>query len=419
MSSVLVMSLREEYSNSKVHSDREIFRHIRLYHQQEKIFQEMKWWACLTKDKAKDVKRILAVKELREGFDDLLDITGLWDGFCIGTMRRYLTLKCYDVARDFLETLFRADRKQELSAYLRRIRHVWSKITNSNSRIMNLVDIATVKHLELRAPAASERDASFTRTCMETEKIFAQVLDPVLRKTIINNVCAVERVIPSLWSFLEDIKHLEPCAKAVTMLLELHNRSTLYEALRLLFVGSNHGQQLLVRQDGENHYVRIKAQNKNRFEFSYRQLWVFAMRHFPDLVNGPTKDLDTPDVGKPSSSILWYRFARLALILGFRSPKIEGMGSTNALDKAVLQCISWAASAINQGAPLDRQVIEVRDRLQIETDTPLESAPPLITEDSDLDVQHRDRSAFEDSRRTAKLGFFIRWLYDIKEPRGR
>ncbi len=420
MSSVLIGSLREEYSNPRATSDGEVFRHIRLYHRQEKICQELKWWACLTQEKAKDLKGILAVKELRERFDDLLDITGLWDEFRIGPMRRYLTLKCHEVATDFPKRFLRADRRQELSTYLRRVRHVWSKITSSNRRIMNLVDAATVKHLELRAPAASERDANFARTCMDGGKIFAQVLDPLLRKTIINNISAVERVIPSLGTFFEDIKYLEPCAQAVKLLLGLHNKSTIYEALCGIFVGSKHDPQRLVRQDGENHFVQTDAEGENQFEFGYRQLWIYAMRHLPDLVNVGVEDNPTEDslgVRKPNS-ILWYRFARLALKLGFRSRKIELMGSVNALDDAILECLSQVAGIVSKGASQDRQVAETRDRLQIETDNPLETPPSLTTETSVLDFHNR-RSFEEDSRRNAKREFFIRWLYDIEEPRGR
>ena len=104
MSSVLTHKLREEYSDPEFHSDGEVFRQIRFCQQQGKIFQEMKWWACLTTEKVKDLKRILAAEELREDFDKLLDIKGLWDGFRIGAMRRCLGLKCHEVIKTFLES---------------------------------------------------------------------------------------------------------------------------------------------------------------------------------------------------------------------------------------------------------------------------------------------------------------------------
>ena len=97
MSLEVVTNLRDDYSNSANFSDGEIFRYIRWYSQRGEDLRERAWWARLSKDKYKDMKRILAIQELREGFDSLLEIIGLWDGFHIGTMRRYLVLKCHEV----------------------------------------------------------------------------------------------------------------------------------------------------------------------------------------------------------------------------------------------------------------------------------------------------------------------------------
>ena len=150
------------------------------------------------------------------------------------------------MVKDFRRRLLLADRKQELLIYLRRIHHAWSKITSSNSRLMNLVDAGTVRYLESRAPATSSQDAAFVRTCMDSGKIFAQVLDPGWRKTITTNICAVERIIPSLWTFLEHTKHLAPCARAIKVLLELHQQTTIYGALSAMYAKSSHDQKSLV-----------------------------------------------------------------------------------------------------------------------------------------------------------------------------
>lgn len=97
MSRVFKNRLREEYSNSANFCDGEIFRHIRCYHKQKDTLSEKKWWARLTKDKSKDLKRVLEIEGLRQAFDDLLHVPGLWPEFHIGSMRRYLVLKCHEV----------------------------------------------------------------------------------------------------------------------------------------------------------------------------------------------------------------------------------------------------------------------------------------------------------------------------------
>ena len=57
----------------------------------------------------------------------------------------------------------------------------------------------------------------------------------------------------------------------------------------------------------------------------------------------------------------------------------------------------------------------MRDRLQIETDEPLERVPSSTTNDGDLDILHRCGRPLE----KLKLELLIRWLYDVEEPRGK
>ena len=60
------------------------------------------------------------------------------------------------------------------------------------------------------------------------------------------------------------------------------------------------------------------------------------MRHFPNLVNiAPRKEptRDKPVVKEPNP-LLWRRFAILALLLGFRSERLEQMGSIETFNPA-------------------------------------------------------------------------------------
>lgn len=89
--------LQEGYANSTYFCDGEILRHIRLYQDADDILNENKWWARLSQDKKKDLKRVLNITEFRKIFDELMDITGLWPSFHIGTFRRYLVMNCHEV----------------------------------------------------------------------------------------------------------------------------------------------------------------------------------------------------------------------------------------------------------------------------------------------------------------------------------
>jgi hypothetical protein len=77
--------------------DGEILRHIFFYEARGDTLNGPKWWARLTRDKRKDLKTILAVPGFREVLRDLMNITGLWPPFHIGTFRQYVQLKCPEV----------------------------------------------------------------------------------------------------------------------------------------------------------------------------------------------------------------------------------------------------------------------------------------------------------------------------------
>lgn len=192
-------------------------------------------------------------------------------------------------------------------------------------------------------------------------------------------------------------------------------------SLSVIHAESVHDQQSLVRQDGESHFVRTEQGDKDRFEFSYKQLWMYAMRYASHLVSDPIMCEDTidPSCDQMPTSIVWYRFAQLAFRLGFRSRRIALMSSASALDKIVFKCVSWVAGAAKGGISPQLQVAEVRKRLQIETDMPLEKAPSLIMDDQDVEVQNRLGHYDVDYPQKGKLELFVRWLYNVEEPRGK
>lgn len=70
---------------------------------------------------------------------------------------------------------------------------------------------------------------------MSNGKIFVRILDLVLRETVLRNIFVVEGTIPSLFTFYENTKHLEPCAKAIKTLIRTPIGGTLCAALKLLY----------------------------------------------------------------------------------------------------------------------------------------------------------------------------------------
>ena len=91
------MRLVEKYENEQPFSDGEILWRIRYYHRQIEKSTENIWWARLTSAKQRDVKQLLRNNDFAAAFDNLLDKPGLWSGIQLGTLHRFLTLRCDEV----------------------------------------------------------------------------------------------------------------------------------------------------------------------------------------------------------------------------------------------------------------------------------------------------------------------------------
>ena len=91
------ISIQEQHSNSQPDSDGEVFQKIRFYHKQDNTQAENKWWVRLSDTKQKDVKQLLKKEEFVPVLDELLEIPGLWSTVKLGTLHRFLTLKCDEV----------------------------------------------------------------------------------------------------------------------------------------------------------------------------------------------------------------------------------------------------------------------------------------------------------------------------------
>ena len=291
-----------------------------------------------------------------------------------------------------------ADYLQELATYLHHIYGVWTAILGPISS--RVVDSATVKNLELRAPAASKCDAAFVTRCMKNGTIFPGLSDAE-KEAVLQNLLSVNLIIPSLFTFCEDTKYLEPCAKAIKMLIEPRGQASLRMYAEQLFT-EFYALENVARQRSEWESTDT-VDKANRFEYSYRQLWMYAMRHFPDLVNtAPRKEpsREKPIIKEPSP-FLWQRFAQLALRLGFSSPKIKEMSSLEDMERSIRSSVPHPAGYKHDG----------RSETQASTaSVPLRQLPRL-----DLDLQHRCGRPYETSQQEAKSTLFMHLIYSDRK----
>jgi Protein of unknown function (DUF3723) len=79
---------------------RDIYTNCPKLDKDEYISAKKKWWGRLEKkgpSKATDLRQILKDARFRQAFNDLLEFPGLWEDLKLGTLHRFIGIKCQEV----------------------------------------------------------------------------------------------------------------------------------------------------------------------------------------------------------------------------------------------------------------------------------------------------------------------------------
>jgi hypothetical protein len=207
--------------------------------------------------------------------------------------------------------------------YLKHISLVWNKILDGVPK--SAVDHVTVEGLELHAPIVPKKDSREIDVIMETDHLFSLVSNLAVRQSLLRNLFTVPCLIPSMRVFLENLKYLEPYYNVLKGLIDYTSNSTICECFFKSYVAPLH---LLV----ELHEGRLQpATSADDRMVAYMQLWIYAMRHFPQMVAvAPKKEpgQEKPVVLEPNPA-LWFKISEMVADTGFRTAKALKMKRQN------------------------------------------------------------------------------------------
>lgn len=190
---------------------------------------------------------------------------------------------------------------------------------------MQKTDRFTVEALQLRAPQASGDDLSQLKTVFDSGKLFSEIKEGDMRRSIWNNISRIACLIPSLYTLFEDLKLLSPCVKIIKALIERPFKGSLHDMMEQRFSGANQATGTVVVQDTETVFNMCEGSVADQIEFGYRQLHLFALRHFARMIEEclkKEKDRPKPTIQEPDP-VTWSQFALLADRLGFDSEVIR------------------------------------------------------------------------------------------------
>jgi hypothetical protein len=146
------------------------------------------------------------------------------------------------------------------------------------------------------------------------------------REAIWDELRSIDGLIPSLYTFFEDLKYLSACADCLKRLVKLSRRDTVYTALRQKFPYANQTGDQYVLEVAENSFVDKPGLAIDRFDLGYRILWIFAMRHYPGVPRDSKKKnlLAKAGVERADEKVL-SELAALADRVGFESNEIQAL----------------------------------------------------------------------------------------------
>ena len=200
-----------------------------------------------------------------------------------------------------------------MTSYLREVRRIWDHIAGEDDNIRLHLDASTIESLQGLC-LWTRQDREFVEN--KRGEMFPMIQKPEQRRQIWARLFTIPTTIPSLHTFLEDTKYLEPCAKAMKLLLS----SKIDRTIRWSFQASHNGQHQLKLQLTENEYEEQHQDCCSTAEWlGYRQLWLYVMRHFPEMTgHAPRQDFPRSKASTTKEELIWWcRFYDLARTSGY------------------------------------------------------------------------------------------------------
>ncbi|KAJ5917587.1 hypothetical protein N7466_011141 [Penicillium verhagenii] len=305
----LQTTLIDEYSNEKVPSDGEIYRKVRQYRNDANAHFENRWLARLSDNKARRLRGLDSNPIVRASFDSLLVIPSLViHGMQIGSLPQALAIDC----------------DEEIVHALTKLLQFWSSLVRHDREKMLKIDRYTVETLQLLAPGVSLKDRTTVKGLLHSGEVFSEFTSSE-RISIWNEIKKSEGTVPSLFTFFKDLWYLESCANCIKRLITPSKSfPTIKGALRASFSALDATNRQYLIQTSETGFRHYSLSQGDPAELGYRQLWLYAMRHYPSVSKmTQKKDPKARSNREVVDPMILFDMAVLAKTLGFQSPQIE------------------------------------------------------------------------------------------------
>ncbi|OBT59293.1 hypothetical protein VE04_00377 [Pseudogymnoascus sp. 24MN13] len=373
-------SLLGGYGYSSDYTDGEIFRQVRRCQVSADTLGEIQWRARLTATKNRDIDQLLKREIILNALDSLLPIKGLWKEFKLGSLHLLLNMRI----------------DEEIAHYIRKIEQTMNEILGGDTRLMERTDDPTIEMIQLRAPAVSKYDYEFIQENLAAPGLlFSQIREVSKRQGIASRLLCISHRILTLDSLIKDLRYLHPAVEAIRCLfpgkIKKIRRQTnktqrlttktlrhAKETLRLttktlrqnLYTHFEKFGSTLQIQNSERTYLTYTGNNQSLFNLAFRQLHLFAIRHF------------SKPLSKQETAYSMFILADFAQSVGFSSEEITSQLMEDPFQKMALNLLH---RALPNHKPADLKIeaqslaTKIRDSINTLGASAVEDSKPWIT----------------------------------------
>ncbi|KAL5344424.1 hypothetical protein ACLOAV_010684 [Pseudogymnoascus australis] len=250
-------------------------------------------------------------------------------------------------------------------------------------------------------------------------QIFAEFSQPE-REVIWGDLRSVDCLIPSLFTFFEDLKYLIACAGCLKRLVRPSRQDTVYTAFRHNFTYSNQVNNQYTLEVAESTFV-VKPGQVDRLDIGYRQLWLYAMRHYREIPRKAKSKLLAKAVVERADENILSALAVLANKVGFESAEIYDLkqrSSDNDIEQNALLKARIPDQYQYKNSTLEAGVAQIVSLFDTAVPVPCVFLSPSLASDSLKTPENRCGFPDEDSYEQDRKSIFMTHMHCKGEEEG-
>ena len=246
---------------------------------------------------------------------------------------------------------------------------------------------------------------------MDQKLIFPGLDNAERRASILCSIKSIPYPIPSLRTFFENQKYLEPCCFILRKLLDESEKDrSLWRAFSAYYFEPKE----FCMQCTERTSRRLRISSEGQKKLGYVQLWMFCLRHFPEMTSITPKM--TPGSGKvrrEHNPALWRILGKLAVDLGFRTPEALKLAGQDPDIEHALHFLDIARPDWDgDRKPYISRVAQVLDDMKEPASAPTR---PVFTSKEPLSRDRRCGKPHDDDHDSDKSALFVSLFYEKTE----